>query len=273
VKNVGEGPVQAILEARGAGPGFKSLDDFVRRVDLRRVGRRALESLIKVGALDPLGDRLAMLDALDRLLSVSGQSFRAADTGQLSLFAGGPSGPIETLQLQPSRNPVPQRTVLDWERELLGLYVSDHPLSPYLAQLHSRDHFSAEWGEELSGQSVRVAGLVTHIRGHQTRTGKAMAFVTLDDLQGAIEITVFPNLWNKVKGWLKTDPIHSWRARRNTSAPWRACWPTPSRRTRRADRSGDAVRRPPGAARAGGHASLGSGPSHRTGSGCRRSRK
>ncbi len=208
VKNVGEGPVQAILEARSAGPGFKSLDDFVRRVDLRRVGRRALEALIKVGALDTLGDRLAMLDALDRLLSVSGQSFRAADTGQLSLFAGGPSGPIETLQLQPSRNPVPQRTVLEWERELLGLYVSDHPLSPYLVQLQQAvTHFSAEWGEELSGQSVRVAGLVTHIRGHQTRTGKAMAFVTLEDLQGAIEVTVFPNLWNKVKNWLKTDSI------------------------------------------------------------------
>jgi DNA polymerase III subunit alpha len=208
VKNVGEGPVQAILEARGAGPGFKSLDDFVRRVDLRRVGRRALESLIKVGALDVLGDRLAMLDALDQLLSVSGQSFRAADSGQLSLFAGGASGPIETLQLQPSRNPVPQRTVLEWERELLGLYVSDHPLSPYLVQLQQAvTHFSAEWGEELSGQTVRVAGLVTHIRGHQTRTGKAMAFVTLEDLQGAIEITVFPNLWNRVKSWLKTDSI------------------------------------------------------------------
>jgi len=208
VKNVGEGPVQAILEARAAGRVFSSLDDFVRRVDLRRVGRRALEALVKVGALDALGDRLAMLDALDRLLSVSGQHFRAADTGQLSLFAAGPSGPIETLQLQPSRNPVPQRTVLEWERELLGLYVSDHPLSPYLVQLQQAvTHFSAEWGEELSGQAVRVAGLVTHIRGHQTRTGKAMAFVTLEDLQGAIEITVFPNLWNRVKGWLKTNAI------------------------------------------------------------------
>jgi len=68
-------------------------------------------------------------------------------------------------------------------------------------------HFSAEWSEELNGQSVRVAGLVTHIRGHQTRTGKAMAFVTLEDLQGAIEITVFPNLWSKVKDWLKTNAI------------------------------------------------------------------
>jgi len=208
VKNVGEGPVLAIIEARGSEQAFTGVDDFARRVDLRRVGRRALESLIRVGALDALGDRLSLLDALDQLLSVSAQHFRAADSGQLSLFAGGPSGPIEVLQLQPSRNPVPQRTVLEWERELLGLYISDHPLSPYLVQLQQAvTHFSAEWSEELNGQPVRVAGLVTHIRGHQTRTGKPMAFVTLEDLQGVIEITVFPNLWNKVKGWLKTNAI------------------------------------------------------------------
>jgi DNA polymerase-3 subunit alpha len=208
VKNVGEGPVQAVLEARESERLFANVDDFARRVDLRRVGRRALESLTRVGGLDALGDRLSLLDALDRLLSVSAQHFRAADSGQLSLFAAGPSGPIEVLQLQPSRNPVPQRTVLEWERELLGLYVSDHPLSPYLVQLQQAvTHLSAEWSEELNGQPVRVAGLVTHIRGHQTRTGKPMAFVTLEDLQGAIEITVFPNLWNKVKDWLKTNAI------------------------------------------------------------------
>ena len=208
IKNVGEAAIQAIIEARDQGGAFRNLDDFVRRIDLRKVGRRALESLAKVGALDALGDRVSLLDALDRLLSVSAQQFRAADVGQLSLFGGSAGGLIDILQLTAPAQPVPRRTLLEWERELLGLYVSDHPLSPYLADLQRVvTHFSGEWGEELAGQPVRVAGLVTQMRTHQTRNGHAMGFVSLEDIQGVMEITIFPSLWSKVKDWLHTDLI------------------------------------------------------------------
>ena len=208
IKNVGESAIQGIIEARGQGGPFGNLDDFVRRIDLRKVGRRALESLVKVGALDHLGDRVSLLDALDRLLSVSAQQFRAADVGQLSLFGGAAGSSIDVLQLTPPAQPVPRRTLLEWERELLGLYVSDHPLSPYLADLQRVvTHFSGEWGEELAGQPVRVAGLVTQMRAHQTRNGHAMGFLTLEDLQGVVEVTLFPSLWSKVKDWLHADLI------------------------------------------------------------------
>ncbi|MGA2111478.1 MAG: DNA polymerase III subunit alpha [Anaerolineales bacterium] len=208
IKNVGEAAIQGLIEARSQGGPFRNLDDFVRRIDLRKVGRRALESLAKVGALDALGNRVSILDAMDRLLSASAQQFRAADVGQLSLFAGSTAGSIDVIQLAAPAQPVPQRTLLEWERELLGLYVSDHPLSPYLADLQRIvTHFSGEWGEELAGQPVRVAGLVTQMRAHQTRNGHAMGFVSVEDIQGVMEVTVFPSLWSKVKDWLHPDLI------------------------------------------------------------------
>jgi DNA polymerase-3 subunit alpha len=206
VKNVGHGAVEAILRARQDGR-FASLNDFARRVDLRQVGRRALECLTKVGALDSFGPRTAILEALDRVIAVSAAHFRAAETGQLSLFDA-QRGVVEEISLPPSRNPVSRREVLNWERELIGLYVSDHPLSPVMDDLAEVvTHYSGQLSEAGHQEAVRVAGIVTRLRPHQTKAGKPMAFVTLEDVQGTIELVVFPRTWEKFGNLLEIDRI------------------------------------------------------------------
>jgi DNA polymerase-3 subunit alpha len=206
VKNVGEGAVAAILDARGKAGEFRGIEDFARRVDLRHVGKRALESLVRVGALDRLGARASLLEALDQILSVSAAHFRAAEIGQLNLFSGS-AAPLDTIQL-PTTADLPRRQQLAWERELLGVYASDHPLTPHLERLTQIvTHFSAELGEAGSGETVTVGGEVTHIRPYLTRSGKNMAFVTVEDLQGAVELVVFTRVWDRVGPWLQSEHI------------------------------------------------------------------
>ena len=207
VKNVGQGAIEAILAARAEGGAFTSLEDFARRVDLRQVGKRALESLIRVGALDSLGSRIAMLEGLDRIVSLSVSHFRASEIGQMTFF-GDSTGVEESLELPTFDADVPKRRLLRWEKELLGIYVSDHPLTPHLDALaRVVTHFSAELSDAEHGQEVCVAGEVSHIRPYRTRNGREMGFVTLEDIQGTIELVVFSRLWKSVVDWLEVDSI------------------------------------------------------------------
>ncbi len=206
VKNVGLGPVELIVNARREGGPFKDLNDFAARVDLRAAGKRALESLIKVGALDAFGSRAAMLDALDRIVAVSSSYFRAAQAGQLSLF-GGTTGVRETIHL-PAVPEADRREMLNWERELVGLYLSEHPLTPYLNDLRRVvTHDSSTLSEARHEEPVRLAGMVTSIRPHQTKTGKMMAWVVLEDLTGVVELVVFPRVWEKFQFVLEIGGI------------------------------------------------------------------
>jgi len=206
VKNVGQSPVNIILEERSHGP-FADLNDFVRRVDLRHVGRRALECLVKVGALDSFGNRPALLESLDRITAVSAARFRAKESGQLSLF-GAQTGVEEELSLPPVNGEISRREVLNWERELIGLYVSDHPLSPIMAELtQAVTHFSGQLSEAAHDEKVRVAGLIVRIRHHQSKAGKPMGFVTIEDLQGTVELVVFPRTWAEYSELIDYDRI------------------------------------------------------------------
>lgn len=195
IKNVSQGAVETIMEARAEGK-FIDLNDFARRTDLRAVGKRSLECLIKVGALDQFGNRASMLAALDRIVAISGNHFRAADAGQMSLF-GASTGIVEEIRLPEVKN-VDKREILSWERELIGLYITDHPLNEYqaiLAQIVS--YFSGQLPEATHEEKVRVAGLITVVRPYTTKTGKAMGFVTIEDIQGNIELVMFPKTWAK----------------------------------------------------------------------------
>ena len=206
VKNVGLAAVEAILKGRGKSP-FRDINDFANRVDLRQVGKRPLESLIRVGALDMLGSRQALLSALDRILQVSASNFRAADAGQMSLF-GQHTGITEEITLPNVTSEFSRREMLNWERELIGLYVSDHPLSPVMDELtQAVTHFSGQLSEVNPTERVRVAGLITRIRTHQTKTGKSMGFVTLEDLQGTVELVIFPRTWEKASQIIEFDKI------------------------------------------------------------------
>ncbi|MCJ7624431.1 MAG: DNA polymerase III subunit alpha, partial [Anaerolineaceae bacterium] len=205
IKNVGQGPVELILEARKEKP-FDNLIGFTQEVDLRQVGKRALESLIRVGAMDLFGQRMALLDSLDRILSVSASHFRTVQTGQLSFF-GHVEGIEDDIVLSHSSN-INRREQLDWEKDLLGLYVSDHPLSPYLLAIKQKTtHLSAQLTEGQTGDKVTVAGVVTKFRHHTTKTGKPMAFATIEDIQGNIELVIFPNTWKKYRSLVQPDEV------------------------------------------------------------------
>jgi len=204
VKNVGEGPVETILAARRAGGPFRDLDDFCRRVDLRQVNRRALESLIKVGALRPFGTRSQLLPIVSRIIGLSANLHRARDVGQMSLFGeatGVRLAAAGTLLPSVSKAPeVPQKDILAWEKDLVGVYISEHPLAQTLVRL--RDVVTAYAGalsEDMNGQEVIVVGMVQRARRHTTKRGDEMAFVTLEDLQGTCDVVVFPRVWSKTK--------------------------------------------------------------------------
>lgn len=207
VKNVGHAPVDVILEARDAEGSFEDINDFAHRVDLRHVGKRALECLVRVGALDAFGSRPAMLQSLDRLISFSAAHFKAAEMGQISFF-NADTGLQEEFNLPALSTEVSHREQLNWERELIGLYVSDHPLNPVIDVLNDIvTHFSGQLTEANPEDRVRLAGMVTRFRTHQTRKGQSMAFATLEDLQGEVELVIFPRAWQQISNQFEVDKL------------------------------------------------------------------
>ncbi|MGD8626020.1 MAG: DNA polymerase III subunit alpha, partial [Anaerolineae bacterium] len=199
IKNVGEGPVEAILDARADGGPFADIDDFCQRVDLRQVNRRALECLIKAGALSPFGRRPQLLAVMDRMISISQQAHGAAQ--QFTMFDLPAFADTARLASDlPEVADVPRKELLGWEKELIGAYISDHPLSRVWADLENTiTVLTGQIDETMNGQNVTVAGMVGHIRPILTKKGDPMAFVQLEDLQGTIELVVFPRIWEETR--------------------------------------------------------------------------
>lgn len=215
IKNVGEGPLLHILEQRADGGPFRDLDDFCRRVDARTVNKRAMESLIKVGALDEFAPRPSLLAALDRIISFSVNHHKAKDVGQLSLFGdatGVDFGAEESILSQLfDVDPVSKREMLNWEKELVGLYVTDHPLHDVWDSLaRTITHTNAELiesGEMVQGQQVTIAGLVTGMRRITTKRGDTMAVLTVEDITASINVVLFPRTWQQYESWVDEDIV------------------------------------------------------------------
>ncbi|MEJ2511858.1 MAG: DNA polymerase III subunit alpha [Anaerolineales bacterium] len=206
IKNVGHGPVDAILEGRADEP-FEDLTDLANRVDLRKVGKRALESLIKVGALDRFGSRMGLLEILDRIISISAAKFQAEEIGQLSFF-GNDSGIVQKISLPTIDPNFNRREQLNWERELVGLYVSDHPLRETAAALEGIiTHYSIDLDHLEHTTFVRVFGEVVGISKTLTKKGDEMAFVRLEDVRGFSKLVIFPRTWKRVAGLLNYGKI------------------------------------------------------------------
>ena len=197
IKNVGQGPADTLIKAR-EGKNLKDINDFVHEVDLHAIGKRALESMVKVGALDNFGDRSSLLSALEQLISVSTSHFKAKNAGQFSMF-GAKTGLSNEIHIPPGEE-IDQRTQLGWERELIGIYVSDHPLSGYQETFQKIvTHTSTTLPDARHEQRVRVAGIIAGVRPYQTKSGKPMGFVTLDDMHGIIELVIFPRTWQEYR--------------------------------------------------------------------------
>lgn len=207
IKNVGEGAVLALLEAR-ADKAFADLDELCRRADMRAVGKRAIESLIKAGALDVFGPRACLLAVVDRMVSGSGQHHQAAAVGQLSLFGDTESSEHVSMLYPLPQVPPDRKSELLWERELIGLFLSDHPLRDMDERLASTiTARTTDLTAERDGQPATMAGLVAAARHVPTRRGSHMAFVTLEDMHGSIEVVVFPSVLEKTQALWSKDSL------------------------------------------------------------------
>ncbi|MCB8935325.1 MAG: DNA polymerase III subunit alpha [Candidatus Promineofilum sp.] len=212
IKNAGEAAVQLIIDEREANGPFKAPVDLAERVDLRRVGKRALESMARVGVFDEWGSRARILDALDRMMGHSSSTHAAAEAGQMSLFGGNGNGgaKIDVAILRPEKSvkPIDRRESLDWEKELIGVYLTEHPLEHRLADLQGV--VTARTGEldpAWNGKAVTLAGLVAGLRTLNTKKGQPMAFVTLEDLDGKIDLVLFPRTWAACREQVQPNQI------------------------------------------------------------------
>jgi DNA polymerase-3 subunit alpha len=195
IKNVGEAAMESILETRAADGPFRSLEDFCARVDLRLVNRRVLESLVKAGAFDALGlPRAHLLAHCDAALESGQRQQRDRAEGQASFFdllpAAAAAPRVEPVQVVPEWEP-DQR--LAYEKEVLGFYVSGHPLARFADVIDSLGiTTSAELASRGHGARVRLFGHVAALKETATKSGNRMAFLTLEDMAGTVEVTVFP---------------------------------------------------------------------------------
>jgi DNA polymerase III subunit alpha len=208
IKNVGLGPIEAIVKARENGGRFKTLDDFCRRVDMTQVNKRALESLIKVGAFDEFGPRHQLLAVIDQMVGMANQVRKAAERGQFMMFDALGGGDESFIVLPANAREIPRKELLNFERELAGTYVSEHPLTAAMATLNEYiTHTSAQLSEGDHAQKVVLAGVITMVRPHVSKSGKSMAFAELEDLYGRIELTIFPRTWEEYQDKIQRDKV------------------------------------------------------------------
>ena len=208
IKNVGHGAIESIVNARTEGGPFRSLADFCARIDLRLVNRRVIESLIKVGALNGLGHQAQLLLALDDALAAGQATQRDRLTGQVSLFdTGADATPLERPLPEGITEAAP-RERLRWEKELLGLYLSDHPLGELAGVIGEYvTAYSGEMGEELDQQRVCIGGVLTEVRRVITKARATMGVATIEDLQGTMEVIVFPKVFEQTEPTWAEDAI------------------------------------------------------------------
>ena len=209
IKNVGTGAVEEIVRARSTGT-FHSMEDFVAAVNLRTVNRKALESLARSGAFDAFNDRLTLIHNLDTIVAFGQRLQKEKASGQTDLFGNLVDDVISakpTLKLAPSDVKSNPRDFLLWERELLGLYLSQQPLEAFSALLAEQTTPLSALKPEHDGRSVVVGGVITSLREITTKTGQKMAFIRVEDEHGDIEVVLFPSAFQQTYGLWERDRV------------------------------------------------------------------
>ena len=201
IKNVGHAAIEPIILARRQGDIFKSIEDFCRRADLRSINKKVIESLIKAGAFDCLAPRGALLQATDRLISLAQREQRLRESGQASMFdLWGDTVPLPLPDLNLESADSSLKEKLDWERELLGVYFSEHPFASVAPKLaNATTALCGEIDAEMVGETVIIAGMVTTMRQLYTRDRRPFVIATLEDLDGSIEVTAWSEVYSQTK--------------------------------------------------------------------------
>lgn len=218
VKNVGKSAVRSIVEARSDQPDtrFASLFDVCKAVDSRSVNKRLLESLIKCGAMDEFGSRADLLASLDSVYSAAQSQQRAAQRGQMDLFGGQDIAPLASVTNLVTGDPVPKKTLLAWEKEHLGVYLSENPLTDLLEAARASGRVFQTIGSidsDLVGEQVQLLAMIRSIRRIVTRNNRTMAILEIEDLTGVIEAVLFPESYERCSAQLLEDTPVAVRAK------------------------------------------------------------
>ena len=210
VKAVGGGAVDAVLNARKAGGKFTSILDFAKRVNARQFNKKAWDSLIMTGAFDQFGTRSDLLFNLERIQEYGSKSQKEALSGQTDLFgfAGAEDMRVESsIELINAPKQHTDKERLTWERELLGLYVSAHPLDRYVKYFEEQTQPLSQVQPNTDGQKATIGGIVIDVRTIITKSGTKMAFVKMEDKTSEGEVIIFPNLYSEISEKLKIDTV------------------------------------------------------------------
>lgn len=210
IKNVGRGAVEEIINVREVKK-FDSLTDFMSRVNPRIVNRKNWESFIKTGVFDAFGTRSGLLFNLDNILLTASKIHKNASSSQVDLFSTTESSnsyvSIPTINIVEPAEKITTKELLQWERELLGLYLSEHPLSEYESYLTDNVVSIVRITPEEDGKTAKIGGTIAEIKSITTKNGQNMAFVRLEDMTGEIEVIVFPGLLKEKSQYWQRDQV------------------------------------------------------------------
>ena len=210
IKGVGEGPIEAIIEARQKGGIFKEIFDLCARVDIKKINRRVMEKLIMAGAFDKLGPhRAALMSSLEDALKAADQHAKAEAIGQADMFGVLAEAPEQVESSYASVPKWPEQVVLDGERETLGLYLTGHPITRYLSEIerYTNGLRLKDVNPTPRGQVTTVVGLVLSSKVITTKRGNRIGICTLDDRSGRLDIMLFSDALDKYQHLLEKDSI------------------------------------------------------------------
>ena len=208
IKGVGAGKVNELLEIREKGGAFKDIEDFTKRVPYNFLNKKTLEALGYAGALDDLGERKALVASIEDISRHARLIQTTSAQGQTDIFSmlteEEAALPPFVLADVPEASPL-QR--LQWEKEFLGFYVSGHPLQGLRQYLRRKVNLIESIDKKLVGKSIKLAGILTSVKKIFTKSGSQMAYLTLEDPTGRLEITIFPNTFAKFKDLLTPESV------------------------------------------------------------------
>lgn len=208
IKNVGTGAVEAILEARNQGGEFSTIEDFLSRVNVSTVNRKAIESLARAGAMDQFEDRSTILHNMDTLIAYGQRIHKQQQLGQTDLFGGSSDGggkPDLALATPPA--PYTPRELLTWERELLGIFLTQQPLEAFSKLLAEQTIPLNSLQPDHDTKPVTVGGSIADFREITTKNGQKMAFVKIEDEAGDTELILFPSIYQQTIGLWERDRV------------------------------------------------------------------
>ncbi len=196
IKNVGTNIIDAVVEERKKNGPFQSIGDFINRINSKDLNKKSMEALIKSGAFDAFSERNQLLQNLEKLLEIARENQKNKSNGQIGLFANAPTSKNNEIKME-TVSPAKLLEKLTWEKELLGLYVSSHPLQGFRKLFESKCFAISKIDRAMVNKKVLLGGLINNVKKIITRNGKPMLFIKFEDLTAKTEVVVFPNLLDR----------------------------------------------------------------------------